>query len=60
MEEIFRRYRDSDYDQCEGLVNQVWGFDKKALSDVAKCIYAKGAVLARIFHKKKAKPVIVR
>ena len=49
MEEIFRRYRDSDYDQCEGLVNQAWGFDKifspKALSDVAKCIYTKGAVL---------------
>ena len=49
MEEIFREYRDGDYEQCEELVNQAWGFDKifspKALSDVAKCIYTKGSVL---------------
>ncbi len=49
MEEIFRGYRDRDYDQCEELVNQAWGFDKifspKVLSELAKCIYTKGSVL---------------
>ena len=49
MEEIFREYRDGDYEQCEELVNQAWGFDKvfspNALSDVAKLIYTKGSVL---------------
>ncbi len=49
MEEIFREYKDSDYAQCEELVNQAWGFDKifspKALSEFAKLIYTKGSVL---------------
>ena len=49
VKEIFRGYRDSDYDQCEELVNQAWRFDRifspKALSDVAKYIYTKGSVL---------------
>jgi len=49
MEGIFREYRDGDYEQCEELVNQAWGFEKifspKALSDVAKLIYTKGSVL---------------
>ena len=49
MEEIFREYEDSDYAQCEELVNQAWGFDNifspKALSDFAKLIYTKGSVL---------------
>ena len=49
MNEIFREYKDSDYEQCEELVNKAWGFDKifapKALSDVAKCIYTKGSVV---------------
>ena len=49
MEEIFREYKDTDYEQCEELVNQAWGFDKifspKALSDFTKLIYTKGSVL---------------
>lgn len=49
MNEIFREYRESDYSQCEELVNQAWGFDDifspSALSDLAKCIYTKGSVL---------------
>ena len=50
MQEIFREYRDSDYEKCEELVNQAWGFDKvfspKALSDIGKCIYTRGSVLS--------------
>lgn len=49
MEEIFREYKDGDYEQCEELVNQAWGFDEifspKALSSIAKSIYTKGSVL---------------
>lgn len=49
MNEKYRSYQDSDYSQCEALVNQAWGFDRifspKALSDLAKCIYTKGSVL---------------
>ena len=49
MNELLRVYKDSDYAQCEELVNKAWGFDKifspKALSDVAKCIYTKGSVI---------------
>ena len=49
MNEIFREYRESDYSQCEELVNQAWGFDNiflpSSLSDLAKCIYTKGSVL---------------
>lgn len=49
MEEILREYRDSDYKQCEELVNQAWGFDKifapVELSNLAKCMYTKGSVL---------------
>lgn len=49
MNEIFREYQNSDYQQCEALVNQAWGFDSifapQALANVAKCIYTKGSVL---------------
>lgn len=49
MNEIYREYRESDYSQCEELVNQAWGFDEifspSAMSDLAKCIYTKGSVL---------------
>jgi len=49
MEEIFREYKDSDYDQCEELVNKAWGFDTifspQLLSNLAKLIYTKGSVL---------------
>ncbi|MEA1988335.1 MAG: GNAT family N-acetyltransferase [Pseudomonadota bacterium] len=49
MQELYREYRDSDYEKCEELVNHAWGFDKifspKALSDIAKCIYTRGSVL---------------
>lgn len=49
MNEILRKYRESDYSQCEALVNKAWGFDHifapKALSDLAKLIYTKGSVL---------------
>lgn len=49
MNEIYREYRESDYSQCEDLVNQAWGFNEifspSAMSDLAKCIYTKGSVL---------------
>ena len=49
MNENYREYKDSDYEQCEELVNQAWGFDKifspQAFSDIAKCIYTRGSVL---------------
>ncbi len=49
MTDIFREYTEGDYDQCEELVNQSWGFDKifspEKLSDFAKLIYTKGSVL---------------
>ncbi|CAA6819004.1 MAG: Unknown protein [uncultured Sulfurovum sp.] len=49
MKEMFREYKDSDYTQCEELVNEAWRFDyifsPKALSDIAKLIYTKGSVL---------------
>jgi len=49
MEEILRQYRDSDYKQCEELVNQAWAFDKifapVELSNLAKCMYTRGSVL---------------
>ena len=50
MEEILREYRDNDYDQCEELVNQAWGFDEifspEELSNLAKCMYTKGSILS--------------
>lgn len=49
MEAVFREYRDSDYEQCETLVNKAWEFDKnfkpQELANLAKCIYTKGSVL---------------
>jgi len=49
MEKLLREYREEDYEQCESLVNQAWGFDKifspKALSDLAKNMYTKGSIL---------------
>ena len=55
MKELLREYREEDYEQCEALVNQAWGFDKifapKALSDLAKCIYTKGSVLGSNYRK---------
>ena len=55
MKELLREYREEDYEQCESLVNQAWGFDKifapKALSDLAKCIYTKGSVLGSNYRK---------
>jgi len=54
MKEVLRKYRDSDYAQCEFLVNEAWGFDKiflpEPLSDFAKCIYTKGSVLSSNFR----------
>ena len=50
MNELFREYRESDYSQCEELVNQAWGLDPLfspgGLGDLAKFIYAKGAALS--------------
>ena len=49
MEEIFREYRDSDYDQCAELVNQAWGFEKifspEEFLNLAKTLYTKGSVI---------------
>jgi ribosomal protein S18 acetylase RimI-like enzyme len=48
-EKLLRAYRDEDYEQCEKLVNQAWGFDEifvpKALSSLAKRIYTEGSVV---------------
>lgn len=47
MEVIFREYKESDYGQCEELVNLAWGFDNifssEELSKFAKLIYTKGS-----------------
>ena len=49
MKELFREYNDVDYQQCESLVNEAWGFDRifvpESFSSLAKCIYTKGSVL---------------
>jgi ribosomal protein S18 acetylase RimI-like enzyme len=49
MEDVYREYKESDYAQCEELVNQAWGFDEifssEALASFAKLIYTKGSVL---------------
>jgi len=49
MEPVFREYEDSDYEQCQALVNNAWEFDKnfkpQELANLAKCIYTKGSVL---------------
>jgi ribosomal protein S18 acetylase RimI-like enzyme len=49
MDVTFREYRESDYDRCEELVNEAWGFDEifspEALSALAKRLYTKGSVL---------------
>lgn len=49
MEAVLREYNDSDYEQCEALVNDAWEFDKnfkpQELADLAKCIYTKGSVI---------------
>ncbi len=50
MNEIFREYEDSDYEECEELVNKAWGFDKIfssiELSKFAKLIYTKGSCVS--------------
>jgi ribosomal protein S18 acetylase RimI-like enzyme len=54
MKEILREYKKEDYQQCESLVNEAWGFDKifapKELSDLAKCLYTKGSVLGSTYR----------
>jgi ribosomal protein S18 acetylase RimI-like enzyme len=49
MDEIFREYKESDYEECEELVNQAWGFDEifssDKLSGFSKLIYTKGSIL---------------
>jgi len=51
----FREYRDSDYESCEALVNNAWGFDKnfkpQEFADVAKCMYTKGSVIGSNFRR---------
>jgi len=55
MQKVLRDYKDSDYKQCEDLVNQAWGFDgvfaPAALSDLAKSMYTKGSLLASNYKK---------
>jgi len=49
MEALFRDYENRDYEQCEALVNEAWGFDNifspQKFADIAKLIYTKGSVL---------------
>jgi len=55
LDVLFRDYRDSDYEGCEGLVNDAWKFDDnfkpQELSDVAKCMYTKGSVIGSNYRK---------
>lgn len=45
----FREYREVDYDRCEALVNQAWGFAKTfkpaGFADLVKCMYTRGSLL---------------
>ena len=54
-EPVLRKYRDSDYELCEALVNEAWQFDKnfepQELANLAKCIYTKGSVIGSNFRK---------
>jgi ribosomal protein S18 acetylase RimI-like enzyme len=49
MSDYIRAYQDSDYPQCEALVNQAWGFDQafspSNLSEFVKILYTKGSVV---------------
>ncbi|MEN8194195.1 MAG: GNAT family N-acetyltransferase [Bacteroidota bacterium] len=49
MKELYREYKNTDYQQCEELVNSAWSFDEifkpKALSSLAKLIYTKGSIV---------------
>ncbi len=52
---LFRDYKDSDYDSCEDLVNNAWGFDMifkpQEFADIAKCIYTKGSVIGSNYRR---------
>lgn len=52
---VFRNYRDSDYESCEALVSDAWKFDDsfkpQELSNIAKCMYTKGALIGSNFRK---------
>jgi len=55
MEALFRDYESRDYEQCEALVNEAWGFDNifspQKLADIAKLIYTKGSVLSSNYRR---------
>ena len=55
MEVKTREFRDSDYQQCEALVNEAWGFDgifrPRELADIARLIYTRGSVLGSNYRR---------
>ncbi|MCG7922520.1 MAG: GNAT family N-acetyltransferase [Candidatus Thiodiazotropha lotti] len=52
---IIRPYKPSDYEFCEALVNQAWGFDEifepADLSALAKIIYTKGSLVSSNYRR---------
>ena len=50
MDTIIRPYKQSDYESCESLVNQAWGFDDifqpAELAALAKYLYTRGSLVS--------------
>lgn len=50
MKKIFRKYKESDYLECEELVNRAWDFDgnlqPSEFANLAKYVYTQGSVLS--------------
>ena len=55
MDKIFRDYHETDYDQCQLLVENAWDFERnfrpRELATLAGLIYTKGSVLGSNYQK---------
>lgn len=55
MNVILREYQETDYSECEALVNKAWRFDQlfaaQPLCDLAKCLYTKGSILSSNYRQ---------
>jgi ribosomal protein S18 acetylase RimI-like enzyme len=55
MNTIIRPYKESDYEFCEALVSQAWGFDAifqtAELATLAKYLYTKGALISSNYRR---------
>ena len=55
MEQVIRDYQETDYDQCQLLVENAWSFESnfrpRELADLAGVIYTKGSVLGSNYQK---------